>query len=196
MLFDMGGVLVELGPLDEFLGTAMPATLFWPKWLASPTVRRFERGECSNDEFGRGLRSEFDLDLSPAEILERFRAFPRGLFAGAADLVAAVADGVATAVLSNTNQLHWEEQADNAIIRDLFDHRFLSYELGLVKPDAAIFERVLAELALSPHEVLFIDDNQLNVDGARALGLDAHVGDGVDEAREVLASRNLLSSAA
>lgn len=193
VLFDMGGVLVELGPLDEFLGIAIPSEEFWPKWLASPIVREFERGGCTTDDFGQGLRDEFDLTLTAEEVVERFRGFPRGLFPGAADLVGSVIDGVATAVLSNTNQLHWEEQTDAVIVQTLFDHRFLSYEMGLVKPDAAMFERVIAELDLRPDQVLFIDDNQVNVEGAAAIGIDAEVGLGVEQARRILTDRNLLA---
>ena len=192
VLFDMGGVLVELGPLDEFLGVAMTAEVFWPQWLASEAVRRFERGACTADEFGTGLCEEFQLALSPSEVVERFRSFPRGLYPGAAELVGAVAGGVATGVLSNTNRLHWEGQRDAEEIQGLFDHRFLSYELGLVKPDAELFHRVAADLEREPSEILFVDDNRLNVEGARAVGIDAHVAAGPDATREVLAARGLL----
>lgn len=192
VLFDMGGVLVELGPLDEFLGVAIPADEFWPRWLASPSVRSFERGQCGVDDFGAGLAREFSLDLTPEEVIDRFRLFPRGLFAGAAELVAEVGLRFPTGVLSNTNRLHWDEQRDGDQIRGLFDHSFLSYELGLVKPDAAIFEAVAAELDRDPGEILFIDDNQINVDGARSAGFQAELARGVAEARQALVASGVL----
>lgn len=188
----MGGVLVELGPLDELLGVDLTADQFWPAWLSSPTVRRFERGQCSPVEFGQGLVAELDLPISAQEVIDRFGRFPRGLFPGAGELVAAVPDGVLTGVLSNTNQLHWEHQADAPVIQKLFDCYFLSFELGLVKPDAAIFRRVAAELGLDPAEIVFLDDNQLNVNGARSVGIDAHLARGVSEARAKLAHLRLL----
>lgn len=183
---------MELGPLDQFLGVALPPEKFWPTWLSSPTVRCFERGSCDEADFGFGLAREFKLPLSADEVVERFRRFPRGLFPGAAELVSSVVDPVSTGVLSNTNKLHWEHQIDGEIIRGLFDHRFLSYQLGLVKPDTAIFERVVSELDVAPADILFIDDNQLNVDGARAVGLDAHLARGVTEARLLLLERELI----
>lgn len=192
VLFDMGGVLVELGPLDEFLGVGIRAEEFWPRWLASPTVRRFERGECSAAAFGTGLATEFDLELDADEVVERFRRFPRGLFPGAAELVRAVHPDVVTGVLSNTNALHWDHQRDGETIRSLFDRVYLSYELGAVKPDRAVFEAVVADLDRDPAEILFVDDNQLNVDGARAVGLDAHRAVGVDETRRILIARGVL----
>lgn len=194
VLFDMGGVVVELGPLDELLGADIPADEFWPRWLASPAVRSFERGHCSVDVFAAGLRDELDLDLTPDEVVERFRRFPRGLFPGAAEMVSRVRRTVTTGVLSNTNALHWDTQADADRIAGLFDRRYLSYELGLVKPDAEIFERVLADLEMAAPNVLFLDDNRVNVDAARAVGLVAHVTQGVAAASAALRRHDLLEA--
>ena len=192
VLFDMGGVVVELGPLDELLGADIPPDAFWPRWLASPAVRSFERGHCSVDVFAAALRDELDLDLTADEVVERFRRFPRGLFPGAAAMVSDVRRTVTTGVLSNTNALHWDTQADAERIAGLFDRHYLSYELGLVKPDAEIFERVLADLHMAAPNVLFLDDNQVNVEAARAVGLNAHVTQGVAEASTVLRRHDLL----
>ncbi len=46
-----------------------------------------------------------------------------------------------------------------------FEFRFLSFELGLVKPDRAIFESVAAGMPVHPGRVLFLDDNAGNVEG-------------------------------
>ena len=54
-----------------------------------------------------------------------------------------------------------------------FDRAFLSTELGLHKPDRAIFERVLADLGCTPPEAVFTDDKLENVAGARATGMHA-----------------------
>lgn len=195
VLFDMGGVLVELAPLDQLLGVAMPSDEFWPRWLGSPAVRAYERGVCDTADFARQLAAELHLPLSPDELTERFRCFPRGLYPGAAELVRQVAGrGLATGVLSNTNALHWDHQTDGEILRTLFDHEFLSYRLGLVKPDGELFEAVVAALDLAPDEILFLDDNDLNVAGARAAGLEADHTRGVAEARLALHRRGLLGS--
>ncbi|MFD2353186.1 HAD-IA family hydrolase [Nonomuraea ferruginea] len=52
-------------------------------------------------------------------------------------------------------------------------HRFYSARLGLVKPDRRIYEHVAAELAADPADVLFVDDREDNVEGARAAGMRA-----------------------
>lgn len=186
VLFDMGGVLVELGPLAELLGDAMDGEEFWPRWLASPSVRGLESGRCSVDEFAQGLVDELQLRIGPDEVIERFTRFPRGLYPGAVDVVASVPDDVVTGVLSNTNPLHWDDQADAEAIRGLCQHAFLSYLLGAVKPDREIFDLVANELGIEPGHILFLDDNQINVDGARAAGWSAEVAKGPAEAAAAL----------
>lgn len=193
VLFDMGGVVVELAPLDELLGADMAADDFWPRWLASPTVRRFERGACTIEEFAAGLRSELEVDLDEVDVIDRFRRFPRGLFPGAAAMVDEVRRHTVTGVLSNTNEMHWETQIDAERIAGLFDRHYLSYRLGLVKPDVEIFHRVIADLDRPADTVLFIDDNQINVEGARRAGFLAHRARGVAEARAVLSRYQLLA---
>ncbi len=197
VVFDMGGVLVELGPISDILGDEdISVDDFWRGWLRSPTVRHFERGRCTAEYFGSELVAELGLAMSGDELVQRFARWPKGLFPGAQDLLEELkSNGVPFSVLSNTNEMHWETQADHEIIAGLFDRVFTSYRLDMVKPDAIIFEHVIAELAVPPAEILFVDDNQPNVDAANALGIDAVLTKGVDQVRAALAERGLVAGA-
>lgn len=55
------------------------------------------------------------------------------------------------------------------------DKRFLSYELGLIKPDPEIYKVVLQKLHAQPQETMFIDDSQKNILAAKALGINGIV---------------------
>lgn len=55
----------------------------------------------------------------------------------------------------------------------LFDRCFYSYEVGALKTEARYFEAVVAQLGLSPQQLLFIDDAEKNVAVARSAGLHA-----------------------
>lgn len=189
----MGGVLVELGPLTEILGDngSLSEEEFWSRWLASPTVRSFEMGHCDVATFGKRLVDELDVAMEPADFIARFAAWPKGLMPGAADLVRSLKGRVELGVLSNTNSLHWDNQTDAEVMRSLFDRQFLSYEMGLAKPDRPIFDAVTAHLGCAPSDILFLDDNQINVDGARAAGWLAEVTKGVDAARAALSEYKL-----
>jgi putative hydrolase of the HAD superfamily len=190
VLFDLGGVIVELGPLSDIVGADTYAEdEFWSRWLRSAAVRDFEGGRCDPDQFGDRLAAEFGLSLSGSELVDRFRSWPKGLFAGAQQLIIELGElpELVVAALSNSNPVHWYEQQDAALIRSLFEVRFLSYEMKLVKPDRAIFDGVAVALGLEPEDILFFDDNRINVDAATAAGWNAVIAKGPSECRRHLA---------
>jgi 2-haloacid dehalogenase len=75
----------------------------------------------------------------------------------------------------------------------MFDYRFLSFDLGEVKPDPAIFQAVADRLPVDRGRILFLDDNALNTDAARSFGLMAEQVSGPRQARQVLAEHGVLS---
>ncbi len=192
VIFDMGGVLVRLASLPDLLGVGQETADFWSRWLASPAVRTFERGDGAPEVFADQLVEELDLAITPDQFLANFVRFCTGLYPGAADLVNEVGSQVQTAVLSNTNALHWNNQADAAVIQTLCDRSYLSFQLGLLKPDAAIYRHVAADLGVRAEDIVFLDDNQINVDGARRAGWQAHVVAGPGQARDCLVRLGLL----
>jgi putative hydrolase of the HAD superfamily len=195
VLFDLGGVLIQLGGVRDFgdlIGEPEDARV-WARWLACPWVRDYERGRCSTEEFATGMVESYELQLSPQAFLERFRSWPQGFFEGASELVAELATRSPVACLSNTNALHWEHQRHASDLARLFPTRFLSHQLDMIKPDREIYEHVVRELDCASTSVCFLDDNQLNVDAARELGIDAHCVAGPQQARAVLRSLGLLA---
>jgi HAD superfamily hydrolase (TIGR01509 family) len=195
VLFDLGGVLIELGGVaafQEMAGIASDEEV-WHQWLASPWVRRFEMGRCTADEFSVGMVTEWQLDLGPERFLDVFRAWPIGPYPGAQDLLDEVRRSVPIGCLSNTNSLHWDHQSANWPLVGMFDHTFLSFELGLVKPDLDIFEAVADRLPVDRDRVLYLDDVALNADAARAFGFRSAQVHGPGECREALVGVGLLT---
>ncbi len=195
VLFDLGGVLIELGgvaALQELAG-AIGDDEVWFRWLASPWVRRFERGECSATEFSTGFVSEWDLDVSPERFLDIFRYWPIGPFPGTIELLSETRRSVPIGCLSNTNSMHWDHQFSHWPELGLFDFRFLSFELGMVKPDEAIFQAVADRLPVGRHRVLYLDDVAVNSDAARSFGFRAEQVRGIGEVRSALLDLGLLA---
>ena len=62
-----------------------------------------------------------------------------------------------------------------------FDPLIFSCDLHLVKPEEAIYRHCLEQLQLEPEEVLFLDDKQVNIDGARRLGMHGLVFESVEK---------------
>lgn len=79
--------------------------------------------------------------------------------------------GLKTALLSNasSNYLHGIDGFDR--IEKLFDHVVVSGDVGLAKPDPAIYKYTLELLGVEPKEAIFIDDSNANVETAKALGI-------------------------
>ncbi len=79
--------------------------------------------------------------------------------------------GYRTACLSNGTHEWTLRVIEDHGLRDLFDEIVLSGDVGIVKPDLRIYETVLAKMNISSPEAVFIDDRQVNVDAAEALGI-------------------------
>lgn len=185
VVFDLGGVLADfggVGPMRELARIDSDEAL-WRRWLSCEHVRRFERGGCSAEDFAAGLVAEWELDIEPSQFLADFSTWLAGPYDGALELVETVRQQAAVACLSNTNAVHWEAGASQWPLLKAFDRTFLSFQLGLVKPDTEIFERVVSDLGVPAERILFLDDNQINVDAARTVGIRAEQVQGVDQAR-------------
>jgi HAD superfamily hydrolase (TIGR01509 family) len=195
VLFDLGGVLIELGGVASLqeLTEAVSDESIWHRWLTSTWVRRFERGECSESEFSTGFVDEWQLDMSPQRFLDLFRHWPIGPFPGTAELLVEVHQSVPIGCLSNTNSMHWSYQTSRWPMLGMFDFRFLSFELGLVKPDRAIFQAVADQLHVRRDHILYFDDVALNADAARSFGFRSEQVRGIDEVRTVLMDIGLLA---
>jgi putative hydrolase of the HAD superfamily len=188
VVFDLGGVLAEFSGVVSLRELASIDTdeEVWRRWLECEWVRRFERGRCSPGEFASGVVGDWHLPVTSAEFLATFEGWVQAPYDGAEQLVADTAGRVTVAMLSNMNPVHWERAVSGWPLVGHFDQVFTSFQLGLIKPDAEVFEHVVDALALPPEEILFLDDNQINVDGALAVGLRAERVRGVPEAREAV----------
>ena len=173
VLFDLGGVLVDpggVGKMRELSGIGTDEEL-WERWLACRWVRSFEAGRCSPEDFAAGVVGDWSLDLEPAAFLEEFGSWSNAPYPGAVELVTAVRDVAGVGCLSNTNVVQWHTNYESTPITEAFELRFLSFELGMVKPDREIFEEVAVRLPVPPERVFFLDDNAANVTGARGVGV-------------------------
>jgi putative hydrolase of the HAD superfamily len=155
-------------------------------------VRKFESGGCTDAEFAAGIVEEWELPYSAEEFLRIFPTWLDDPFEGAEQMLRETSERRRVGCLSNTNSLQWAGKISHWPLAKYFEQRFLSFELGAVKPDAVIYERVIERLPVPPANVLFLDDNPLNVEGAQAAGLRAEQAIGVTEARAVLDRYGLL----
>lgn len=195
VLFDLGGVLFDFAGVDAMgsLTAIDDGEELWRRWLGCPWVRAFERGDCSVGDFATGVVGEWGLPIAPDEFIDSFRSWLRGPLDGAEELVRRTRRSVRVGCLSNTNALHWHDFVRRWGLLESFDVRFVSFQMGCVKPDREIFDRVAEALSVPRDRVLFLDDNTINVEGATAAGFHAVRAVGVDGARAHLAALGIVA---
>jgi glucose-1-phosphatase len=197
VLFDLGGVLIELRgvPAMRNLSGIVNDDELWHRWLTCRWVRSYETGQCSKEAFARGMVDDWGLSIRPTAFLEEFQSWPVGPMPGAEDLVREVLERVPVSCFSNTNELHWAGNAVHWPLVSMFQERFVSYEMGIAKPDREAFEHVAGALSAPPERVLFLDDNAANTESARTVGFRALRVSGVEEARSALVTTGVLPDA-
>jgi putative hydrolase of the HAD superfamily len=80
-------------------------------------------------------------------------------------------------LLTNTDVIHINRFEDNVGVSffsdfyQCFEKVYYSYEMGMRKPDAAIYSHIVNKHDLSPKRTLFVDDKKINTDAAASIGL-------------------------
>jgi glucose-1-phosphatase len=195
LLFDVGGVLVQLSGVKtmlEWMGETATSEEMWHMWLHSTPVREFERGRMDAAEFAAAVTAEFRLPVQPQEFLDSFTGWVTGLYPGTLEMLAQIPSSYQRAVLSNSNVLHWTRVIDDLRLGAAFEHQFVSHLTGRIKPDADAFQGVVESLGCRPKDVLFLDDNILNVEAAKRFGMQAIRVQGIGETRAALIERGII----
>ena len=178
LLFDLGRVIVDFDMAACESALASRSGLDREDFLSvlwdSGSIRRYERGELSTEEFYQFLSRNGALKLG----YEEFRQVWSDVFDPIPVLPSALLSGLARrytmALISNTNEAHADHIRRNYDVFGCFTHHILSYEVGVLKPDPKIFEEAIGLTGHPPEEVLFIDDREENVVAGAALGLQVH----------------------
>lgn len=97
--------------------------------------------------------------------------------------------GLLTAILSNMGDSVLENIEREFGWLSSFDALVWSYQLGIAKPDPSIYKHAMKQLGAAAGETLFIDDKPVNVEAARALGMQALVYSGMATLRFDLLDR-------
>jgi glucose-1-phosphatase len=197
LLFDAGGVLVQLSGIATLLGwldDKITTDELWRMWLHSNSVREFETGRIDSHAFAVGVITDFRLPVGPQQFLASFTGWVTGLYPGTLEMLAQIPRSYQRAILSNSNALHWTRMVDELQLGAAFSHHFASHLTGRIKPDADAFEQVVVSLNCRPQHVLFLDDNIINVEAAKRFGMQAVRVQGIDETKRVLVEFGIIDS--
>lgn len=158
--------------------------------LHDPLWEAANRGHAGAEAIRAGVGRALGVDFDEADFTERWCChftmnepmFP---------WVERLAGRVRLLVLSNTNLLHRDYLLPRMPVLRRFDHLLFSCDLGLVKPEPAIFHEALSRAGVAPGEAAFFDDLKSYVDAAEALGIHGRLFRSADEFPAQLASLGL-----
>lgn len=174
ILFDLGGVLVELKGLpisESWIVDGRDPHGIWRGWLQDPVVHAFERGQITPEAFAQSFIKSHDLAVEPSDFLTHFLHWPQIIPRAYLELLARARQHFDLGILSNISILHWQRLMEKTGHQAYFDHHFFSFQMGLSKPSAQIFEALLSALPVEPAEILFLDDSAANIEAAQKWGI-------------------------
>lgn len=177
VVFDIGGVLLDWQPhlaWVEDLGSEDAARAFMERVGFLDLNRRGDRGEPF-----AGLAREIADPADAALVAGYVARFGRTVQTPVAEswaLLARLRDrGVAVHAITNWSAETWPEGLRvHPGLAEMFGTVVVSGLEGVIKPDRRIFDLLCERADVPASACLFIDDSALNVEGARAAGMDGH----------------------
>ncbi len=108
----------------------------------------------SVDDFIRAFEDIFTINSSMVSLIDQLKHKGHRLF-----------------LLSNTNGIHVPFFIREYSVFDHFSGAIYSHEIGVMKPDPAIYEAAIKQFDLNPENTIYIDDSEMNIIAGRESGL-------------------------
>ncbi len=186
LLFDLGGVVIDFD-LDLALQSwashsLLPLEDIRRLFTMDEAYQKHERGQMEAQTYFDYLRGILKIRADDKVMMAGWNSIYLGVIAQSLDLIRCVNKKIPCYAFTNTNAAHqaaWMEKYPEVV--EVFQHIFVSSEMGLRKPERAAFEAVAEATGISATSTLFFDDSPENVTGAKASGLHAvHVREPAD----------------
>ncbi|MDR1719292.1 MAG: HAD family phosphatase [Dysgonamonadaceae bacterium] len=185
IVFDLGGVIITLDHQEALrrfkeIGVERIEEFLDP-YLQKGIFLDLEAGRLSKQAFYEALRNETGKNLSDAEIDYGWLGFIKDVPVEKLTMLETLRKNYKLYLLSNTNPvvMTWAHSpafsSFGKSIDEYFDKLYLSFEIGMLKPDRKIFEFVIEDSGINPAETLFIDDGVRNIEAAKQCGMNVYL---------------------
>ncbi|MFT2009977.1 HAD family phosphatase [Pontibacter sp. 13R65] len=182
IIFDLGGVIINIDygkSIRELEKFCQPGrTIEYSQKAQSKLFDLFETGASSAEVFRQQLRETYALEATDEEIDTAWNAMLLDIPKERIDLLLELGKRYRIFLMSNTNEIHlkrFNEMVEHSFtipsLDSLFEKTYYSHLIGQRKPDAIVFEQILAENELQKEETLFIDDSIQHIESANKVGI-------------------------
>ena len=182
IIFDLGGVILNidisktrdafhrigLSQIDELFGLGHADSFF----------RDHENGRITDEGFIRKILTLLEGKVTEQQVIDAWNALLLDFPPGRIQFIESLKSRYRLFLFSNTNGIHqlafselYRRTFPGKTLDELFEKAYYSHSAGFRKPDPEGFLHIISENNLDPRETIFIDDALVNVEAARALGL-------------------------
>jgi putative hydrolase of the HAD superfamily len=192
VIFDYGEVLCHRPSEHEWERLAgkfgMERESFRPAWEKNRGA--FDRGDVTAEQYWSALAADSGVRLDAAQLAQVYQ-WDIEMWGRANDEMVSWlrrlrSAGIKTGLLSNIHPDMIAYLRENFEWLDQFDFKTFSAEARLIKPDPAIYEHTLRGLGVAAAAALFIDDREINVKAAQAIGIRAILFQSIGQLRAEL----------
>ncbi len=175
IIFDFGDIFINLEKekqIEAFRKLGLPG----PNEELIAQNDLFEKGQITELEFLESFL-KFIPNASLEQIREAWNTIIGDFPLYRLEFLEKISGKYRLFLLTNTDEIHisrFEHNVGMSFYTDFykcFEKVFYSYEMGMRKPEPAIFTHIINKYDLSPKRTLFVDDKKNNTDAAAALGL-------------------------
>ena len=178
ILFDLGGVLIDLAPARVFehwakAADVTPASLA-ARWKIEAAYKAHEEGKMEFIEFTSHLQKQLGISITQSDWKTGWNALLGQPFPELLPRLSALAKRIPLYCFSNTNQTHWTAltaRTNHPQLGLFFKKTYLSYAIGRRKPNVESYRWVTNDMGYRPTDIAFLDDNAANIHGAKRAGL-------------------------
>ena len=182
IIFDLGGVIMTLAPeeaIRRFCEIGLKdAEQHLDSYTQAGIFGDLERGTIDDEAFRKALSRMTGQELTWEQCRYAWLGYAKEVPQRNLDVLKRLRqEGYRLILLSNTNpfMMSWAMSPDfdgkGHSIDYYVDACYLSFRLGVMKPDRRFFQKVLETEQILPEESLFLDDGQRNVEMARSMGI-------------------------
>jgi putative hydrolase of the HAD superfamily len=185
IVFDLGGVLLDINyqlAIDAFEQLGFPKfENMYSQFSADQLFSKLEKGEVSPDTFYEVMQKAGREGLTRQQVKHAWNSLILSFRSSSIEYLRTLQSSYSIYLLSNTNKIHheyfsriFEGEIGYGKLESLFLKAYLSFEIGMRKPDREIYDYVIRDAGINPMETLFIDDSLPNIEAAKALGWGVH----------------------